>query len=144
MPKISFHSEQAFFKLKDKIKVRKWLETVVSAHSGTIDFVQYVFCDDQYLLALNQEHLDHDTMTDIITFRYQEHPNPIESDIYISVERVMENADNFGVAFENELYRVMVHGILHLLGFKDKTAAAAKEMREKENEALKLFSSVNT
>ncbi len=139
MPKISFHSELPSFNLKEKIKVRKWLESVVSSHSGEIEFVQYVFCDDEYLLTLNQEHLDHDTLTDIITFRYQEHPNPIESDIYISVERVRENALNFGVTFENELHRVMVHGILHLLGFKDKGEEAEKEMRSQEDLALSIF-----
>lgn len=111
----------------------------MSSHSGEIEFVQYVFCDDEYLLTLNQEHLDHDTLTDIITFRYQEHPNPIESDIYISVERVRENALNFGVTFENELHRVMVHGILHLLGFKDKGEEAEKEMRSQEDLALSIF-----
>jgi probable rRNA maturation factor len=142
LPKISFHSELSSFSLKEKIKVRKWLEYVVSSHKGKIEFVQYIFCDDEYLLALNQEHLDHDTLTDIITFRYQEHPNPIESDIYISVERVKENALGFGVSFEEELHRVMVHGILHLLGFKDKGELAEKEMRKHEDEALKIFASI--
>jgi len=139
LPDISFHSETASFKLKDNIKIRKWLNAVVESHGGKISFVNYIFCDDAYLLDLNQKHLNHDTLTDIITFRYQEHPQPIESDIYISVERVKENAEKYKAVFQIELCRVMAHGILHLLGFKDKTAIDTKKMREKEEEALQLW-----
>ena len=98
-----------------------------------------MFCDDAYLLTMNQEYLQHDTLTDIITFRYQEHPYPLESDIYISVERVSENASIFGVPIEHELHRVMVHGVLHLLGFKDKTKADQQKMRRAEEEAIALL-----
>ena len=142
MASIAFHSEVPSFNLKDKIKIKKWLKVLVDLHKGTIGFLQYVFCDDDYLLELNKEHLDHDTLTDIITFRYQEHPDPIDSDIYISIDRVKENAEAFGVEFENELHRVMAHGVLHLLGFKDKGDEAEKEMRQKENEALLLYNSI--
>jgi len=139
LPKVSFHSEVPSFKLKEKTKLKAWLETVVTHHSGKIGFLNYIFCDDAYLLNINQEYLQHDTLTDIITFRYQEQPNPLESDIYISVERVRENATAFGVTFEQELRRVMVHGVLHLLGFKDKTTQQEKAMREAENTCLTLY-----
>jgi probable rRNA maturation factor len=137
--KISFHSELPKFKLKDRTKVSSWLHTIVAFHLGKIERVQYIFCDDEYLLALNKEHLGHDTFTDIITFRYQEHPKPLESEIYISLERVRENAEKFGVSFENELHRVMAHGMLHLLGFKDKKKTEVAQMREKEEWALSIF-----
>lgn len=139
MPNIDFHSENVPFKLKQKAKVRLWLETVVKSHGGSIGFLQYIFCDDAHLLSVNQQYLQHDTLTDIITFRYQEHPEPIESDIYISTERVQENAEKYGVSFENELHRVMIHGVLHLLGLKDKTAEQKSKMREAEERSLSLF-----
>lgn len=139
MAKISFHSELSDFKLKDRTRVSSWLHTVVAFHLGTIQHVQYIFSDDKHLHELNVDHLGHDTLTDIITFRYQEHPKPIESDIYISIERVRENASKFGVTFESELHRVMVHGMLHLLGFKDKKRSEASQMREKEDWALSIY-----
>jgi rRNA maturation RNase YbeY len=139
LAKISFHSELPKFKLKDRAKVSSWLNTIVAFHLGKIEQVQYIFCGDEYLLALNKEHLGHDTFTDIITFRYQELPKPLESDIYISVDRVKENAEKFGVEFENELHRVMAHGMLHLLGFNDKKKSEAVLMREKEDWALGIF-----
>ena len=139
MPKISFHSEIPSFKLKEKTKLKAWLETVVVNYSGTVGFLNYIFCDDAYLLNINKEYLQHDTFTDIITFRYQEQPNPLESDIYISVERVKENAATFGVSFEHELRRVMVHGVLHLLGLKDKNPQQEKAMRVAENACLTLY-----
>jgi probable rRNA maturation factor len=111
----------------------------VANHQGSILSLHFIICDDDYLLSLNITHLQHDTLTDIITFRYQEYPLPLESDIYISIDRVKENASQYSVSFENELHRVMAHGVLHLLGFKDKTAADSKKMREKEEEALALW-----
>jgi probable rRNA maturation factor len=115
------------------------LSQIVAIHQGSILSINFIFCDDEYLLSLNKTHLQHDTLTDIITFRYQEHPLPLESDIYISVDRVKENACQYNVSFENELNRVMAHGLFHLLGYKDKTTAEAKIMREKEDEALALW-----
>lgn len=140
MPSVLFHSETSSFKLKGVNRIRLWLNEVAKHHNGRIKAIQFVFCDDAYLLTMNQEYLQHDTLTDIITFRYQEHPLPLESDIYISVERVQENANTFGVSMEHELYRVMVHGVLHLLGFKDKTQADKQIMRKAEEEAIALLS----
>lgn len=139
MPKIDFHSEEITFKLRNKAKLRVWLAQVVDNAGGSIAFIQYVFCNDAYLVTVNQEYLQHDTLTDIITFNYQEHPQPLESDIYISVERVRENALHFSVPFEQELYRVMIHGILHLLGMKDKSTAQKKQMRVAEDQSLALL-----
>jgi len=139
LPSVLFHSETPSFKLKGVNKIRLWLNEVVTCHNGKIKTIQFVFCDDAYLLTMNQEYLQHDTLTDIITFRYQEHPYPLESDIYISVERVSENASIFGVPIEHELHRVMVHGVLHLLGFKDKTKADQQKMRRAEEEAIALL-----
>ena len=139
MPSVSFHSELTSFKLKDKNKLKKWLHAVALRHGGKISAIQYIFCDDAFLLDINKQYLNHDTLTDIITFRYSEHPEPLESDIYISVERVKENALQLSVPFENELHRVMVHGVLHLLGFKDKTAKEKGLMRGEEDFCLGVF-----
>ncbi len=136
---IIFHSEQPSFKLKNKTRIRHWLQNVVAQHKGTIRCIQYIFCDDAYLLEINQQYLRHSTLTDIITFRYEEFPHPLHSDIYISIERVKENAVKFGVSFELELNRVLVHGVLHLLGYKDKSGEEKKKMRLAEDAALALW-----
>ena len=101
--------------------------------------INYIFCDDVYLHKINVEYLQHDTLTDIITFDYTEGIT-LNSDIYISIERVRENADIFGVTFEQELLRVLAHGVLHLCGYKDKTPTDSELMRTKEEEKMKLFS----
>ncbi len=101
--------------------------------------INIVFCSDSYLLDINQNYLDHDTFTDIVTFDNSETPGLLESDIFISVDRVRENAKKLGFAFHQELRRVMAHGLLHLLGFKDKTGTDQALMREKENECLAMF-----
>lgn len=111
----------------------------MAQHKGTIRCIQYIFCDDAYLLEINQQYLRHSTLTDIITFRYEEFPHPLHSDIYISIERVKENAVKFGVSFELELNRVLVHGVLHLLGYKDKSGEEKKKMRLAEDAALALW-----
>jgi len=104
--------------------------------------LQYIFCDDAYLLSINKEYLNHDTLTDIVTFRYSEFPHPLESDIYISVERVRDNAEAFQASFEEELRRVMIHGVLHLLGFKDKNKSDKEKMREEEDKSLLFFNAI--
>jgi len=136
---IAFHSEHPSFKLKDKTTIKQWLLAVIASYGGKPKAIQYIFCNDEYLLEVNQQYLQHDTLTDIITFRYQEHPQPLESDIYISTERVQENALKFAVPFETELRRVMVHGVLHLLGLKDKSPADKQKMREAEERALESY-----
>lgn len=104
-----------------------------------VEAIHYIFCTDEYLLNLNQEYLSHDTYTDIITFFYSENNQPVSSDIYISIERVKENAQKFKTSFKDELLRVIFHGALHLCGYKDKKPTEEKLMREKEDFYINLF-----
>ncbi len=129
---ISFFSEEIDFELSDQEKISNWLELAIGEHDKELVEISYVFCDDEYLHKINVEYLNHDTYTDIITFDNSESESEIESDIFVSVERVKENAKEFGVSFEQELHRVLIHGLLHLLGFKDKTEAESIEMRKQE------------
>ena len=101
--------------------------------------IEYVFCTDEYLLELNRRYLQHDTFTDILTFTLSLPEDPIISEIYISIDRVKENAEKLNVSFDEELHRVMIHGLLHLCGYEDHSAAEAKLMRQKENEYLQLM-----
>jgi len=116
----------------------EWLLNVVDSENKVLGDIAYVFCDDAYLLKINQEYLNHDTYTDIITFDYTD-GNVIAGDIFISEERVRENAMHFKVNFEEELRRVMAHGILHLSGYGDKSDEEVMLMRTKEDEKIKLF-----
>lgn len=134
---INFYSETSF-DLPGEEKHREWLKDVVRSEGKNLDEVSFIFCDDQYLLKLNQEYLDHDTYTDIISFD-NSLGNTLAGDIFISVDRVKENAIDFGVEFEEELRRVLVHGILHLSGYKDKTEEESSLMRQKEEEKMKMF-----
>lgn len=134
---IFFHSEEIDFKLKKKKKVRNWLQELTKTEDKSIEDLNYIFCSDDYLLEVNKEHLDHDYFTDVITFDYCEN-NVISGDIFISIDRVKENANSFGKSFKNELRRVMAHGLLHLMGYKDKTEDEEEEMRKMEDFALKL------
>lgn len=136
---ISFHNQSISFKLKEKTKLKQWIKTVTEKEKHKLGNINYIFCTDDELLEINIKHLNHKTLTDIITFDYTE-GKTINSDIFISVERVAENATKFQVTFEEELHRVMIHGILHLCGYKDKTQADADLMRKKENASLKLLS----
>lgn len=135
---ILFYSETNF-QLKQKRVYKKWLSAVAEAEGFRVGDLNYIFCDDAYLLELNQKYLNHDTLTDIITFDYVE-GLLLSGDIFISVERVRENASIFCVPFENELLRVLSHGVLHLCGYKDKTDKEAALMRQKEASAIRLFS----
>lgn len=134
---ILFHSETTF-QLKEKMKYKSWLNAIAEAEGFRVGELNYIFCDDAYLLELNLKYLSHDTLTDIITFDYVE-GRVLRGDIYISVERVRENAEIFGVDFPQELLRVLAHGVLHLCGYKDKSDEEAKVMREKEGWAMTLF-----
>lgn len=139
MKKILFYTQEDFvFRLRDKNKIRNWLEECATQEDKSIEQIIYIFCDDEYLLQINQKYLSHNTYTDIITFDYTIGDN-LNGEIYISVERVRENAKTFKVSFREELLRVMVHGLLHLSGYKDKTEQEKKQMREKEKEKLNLF-----
>ncbi|WBU90664.1 rRNA maturation RNase YbeY [Cellulophaga omnivescoria] len=134
---IDFHYETDF-NLKGNTKYIDWINRIIASEDHLVGDINYIFCDDAYLLNINQQYLDHDTYTDIITFDYTD-GTVISSDIYISIERVKENAADFKVNFNEELLRVMAHGILHLCGYKDKTNEEAAVMRSKEEEKIKLF-----
>ena len=134
---ILFHSETDF-SLTQKLLHKRWL-SAVAAHEGyRVGNINYIFCDDEYLLKLNLEYLHHDTLTDIITFDYVD-GTTLHGDIYISIERVKENSVIFSVPFEQELHRVLSHGLFHLGGYKDKTDEEAAVMRQKEDFAIQLF-----
>lgn len=137
---ILFHSETDF-QISNKLLHKRWL-AAVAAHEGfKIGDVNYIFCDDDYLLKINLEYLNHDTLTDIITFDYVEN-KVLNGDIFISIERVTENSKLFSVPFDQELLRVLSHGLLHLCGYKDKSDEDAAIMRSKEDSSIQLFSTV--
>ena len=115
-----------------------WLLRVAESEGYSLSALTYIFCNDQYLLGLNQTYLSHDTLTDIITFDYVEGTS-VSGDIFISVDRLKENAAIFKVSFEEERLRVMAHGLLHLMGYKDKTTEDQLVMSNKENEKIKMF-----
>lgn len=136
-----FYEQEVAAKLKDKRKLSAFLDKLIAKHLKKIKGIQlqYVFCNDTYLLAMNQQFLSHDTLTDIITFDMSEQPDELLGEIYISVDRIKENAIKFGVPYVNELHRVIFHGALHLCGFKDKKAADKEEMRKQEDNCLKEY-----
>lgn len=123
------------FELPNEIQTQEWIQKVVADNGFEIGEINYVFCDDNYLHKLNVEFLNHDTLTDIISFD-NTLGKLISGDIFISIERVEENAKDFKVSFENELHRVMIHGVLHYMGFKDKSDDDKIKMRNAENQAL--------
>jgi rRNA maturation RNase YbeY len=135
---IQFCTEDITFSLKKKLKHKAWLNEVAKQEGKKILELSYVFCSDEYLLQINQEYLNHDTLTDIVTFDNSEDPKKIEGDIFISIERVKENGDKLGTS-ETELERVMVHGLLHLLGYKDKKKEDKALMTEKEDFYIKQY-----
>ncbi len=126
------------FQLDNEQKYQNWLTEVIESEDKEEGEINYIFCDDDYLYEINVQYLEHETLTDIISFDYTL-GNLISGDIFISIERVKDNAQDFGVSFEEELKRVMVHGILHYCGYKDKTEADEKLMRAKEEEKMKMF-----
>ncbi len=139
---IHFHTEDIKFVFKNKTEIKQWITSVAKGKKRKVGDLGFVFCSDDFLLRLNKEYLNHDTLTDIITFDYSKDDNqlPISGDIYISIDRIRENAVKFNKSFENELHRVIIHGTLHLLGYADKTKAAKLEMTKQEDMALNLLS----
>ncbi|MBI3501459.1 MAG: rRNA maturation RNase YbeY [Bacteroidetes bacterium] len=132
---VHFFSQNISFSLKKENAVKKFLISVIGKEKRKAGEINFIFCDDKFLLSLNKKFLKHNTLTDIITFQY---PSPkLTAEIFISIPRVQENAKKFGASFQNELNRVMIHGILHLCGYKDKKAKEKKEMRTQENFYLK-------
>lgn len=134
---ISFNYETTFL-LAAEVQYEVWVKAICMSEGYALGSINYIFCDDTYLLHINQTYLQHDTYTDIITFDNTE-GTKVSGDIYISIERVQENSSTYEVSFDNELQRVMSHGLLHMMGFKDKGATERTEMREKEEEKIKLF-----
>ncbi|MEQ9424128.1 MAG: rRNA maturation RNase YbeY [Cyclobacteriaceae bacterium] len=139
MPEINFFNEGIDFEVPSKRDVQKWIKIVVQQERKSLNELNYIFCTDDYLLKMNQQYLNHNTYTDIITFDNSENDLNLSGDIYISVDRVKENASSFSVPFNTELNRVMIHGVLHLLGYADKTDLDKKVMREKEDACLSLL-----
>lgn len=138
---IRFASQNINFELPQAENVKKWISQVVLLRGKRVGNISYLFCDDDHLLEVNQQFLNHDTYTDIITFDYVV-ADLISGDIMISVDRVRENAEKFDVPFEQELHRVVIHGVLHLLGQGDKSDTEAAEMRRQEEDALALWNTM--
>ena len=134
---ISFNYESDFT-LENEDAYASWIETIVESENKNLGEISYIFCDDDYLHNINVQYLNHDTLTDIISFDYTE-GNIISGDIFVSIERVRDNANDFKVTFVEELKRVLAHGVLHYCGYKDKSESEAELMRSKEDEKIKLF-----
>ena len=126
------------FELNNESNLQKWISGIIISEGFELGEIVYIFCNDEYLHKLNVEFLDHDTLTDVISFDYSL-GKQINGEIYISVERVADNAKDFKTNFENELHRVMIHGILHFCGYKDKSELHEQTMRDKEDESLETL-----
>ncbi len=138
---INFFSEEIDFQLENEEKTSNWLQKIANKEGFIVAAINYIFCDDEYLHKINMEYLNHDTYTDIITFDNSEDEDEqvLEGDIFISVDRVKENSKELKTTFEQEIHRVMVHGILHLIGYDDHSVEDKQAMRNKEDEALELI-----
>jgi rRNA maturation RNase YbeY len=139
MAAINFFSEKIRFKLANSKKTTSWVKSVIKKEGAKLNSLNYIFCSDEYLRDVNIQYLKHKTYTDIITFNYNSSAKEIEGEIYISVDRIRENAEKFKVDFKTELHRVIIHGVLHLIGFNDKTKTEKSLMREKEDTYLSLL-----
>ena len=135
---ISFHNEGIAFKLKEKNRLKKWIRECIESHQKIPGEISYIFTSNEQLRLMNREYLNHNYFTDVITFDYTEE-KCVSGDIFISVEQVVLNAETFGTDAEDELRRVMIHGVLHLMGHTDSTKSEKEEMRNLENEALLLW-----
>lgn len=142
MQKIHFFSEDISFNLQKKTIIRKWIKEVIQQKGAYLQEINYIFCSDSYLKQVNIDYLDHHYFTDIITFDNAEEEGKIEADIFISIDRVKENSAEYSKSFKDELHRVMIHGVLHLLGFPDKTEEEQKVMRQEEDQSLSLLLSL--
>jgi len=138
MGSIRFFNEGVVFSLPHPRKTTVWIKGVITREKKSLTEINYIFCSDKFLLSLNKGYLNHNTLTDIITFDNSATKGALEADIYISVERVADNASKFQANFDEELHRVMIHGVLHLLGYKDKKGTEKALMRKKEEACLSL------
>ena len=139
MSKINFFNEDIDFILENPEEINKWITQVIEDNSFTINQLNYIICSDNYLLEINRSYLSHDTLTDIITFDNSDEDNTVEADIFISLERVKENSEQLKTDITTEFNRVLIHGVLHLIGWNDKTQEDKAEMREKEEACLSLL-----
>lgn len=141
MSGIFFHLEgNISHPLKGKVKVYKnWLTHIATLENCIIKDIHYIFCDDEKILEINRQFLNHDYYTDIITFPYSDKKDSLKAEIYISIDTVSSNAETYNESFDTELKRVIVHGLLHMIGYNDKTPEDEKKMREKEDECLRIF-----
>ncbi|QRR02844.1 rRNA maturation RNase YbeY [Dyadobacter sandarakinus] len=136
---VNFFTEDVDFDLVKPLKTKKWLKSISESEGYAVGELNYVFCSDEYLLEINKQYLDHDYFTDIITFDNSEEEHVLEGDIYISIDRVRENAATFKADFDLEMRRVLAHGLLHLMGWEDADDDLKKQMRAKEDEVLSRF-----
>ena len=136
---IRFFDEDISSNIKHKNNHKLWLRSCIEKEGAEVGNINYIFCSDEFLYSMNKQYLNHSTLTDIITFDLSEYENVLSADIFISIERVRDNALKFEADFNEELRRVLIHGALHLLGYKDKTKADALIMREKENTYIKKY-----
>ena len=134
---VTFNYENDFV-IENEVSYQEWISRIIESEEFEEGEINYIFCDDEYLININNQYLKHDTYTDIISFDYCV-GNLLQGDIFVSTQRVTENAVNFKVSFENELKRVLSHGILHYCGYKDKSKEEADVMRQKEDEKIALF-----
>jgi rRNA maturation RNase YbeY len=138
---IAFYSEDVKYSLRNKTRLKEWITKTIAKRKRSVGDLNFIFCSDNYLLNINQQYLDHNTFTDIITFDNSEKGSEtVSGDIFISVDRVKENAVKFSKTTDDEMHRVMIHGVLHLLGFKDKTRSAKEEMTKEEDRSLRVLS----
>ena len=135
---IYFHNDDINYTLKHKLAIKRWIKAVVENEKKELGEINFIYCSDERLLDINKQYLEHDYYTDIITFDNSAWPI-VAGDLYISIDRVVDNAGKFKVAAATELHRVMVHGVLHLLGYKDKTKKDTETMRTKEDFYLKML-----
>lgn len=136
---INFFEEEIKSSLAKKRITKQWLKLIAEKKGYKVKDLNYIFCSDEYLLDINIQYLNHDTYTDIVTFDQSEYEKEIEGDIYISIDRIKENSKTLLTTYNEELLRVLAHGLLHLCGLKDKTEEEKKEMRQEEDTALSLF-----
>lgn len=135
---INFYTEHVLLPDINKCRISTWIENVAFKEGKTCGEINYIFCNDQKILEVNKDYLNHDYFTDIITFDYSENPI-LSGDLYISLDTVFSNSKQFNTSYEEELARVIIHGILHLCGYKDKTETESHKMRKLENESLEIL-----
>ena len=139
---INFNYEEVSEDQIDEDIIKSWISKVITSYNSFLGSITYIFCNDDYILDINKQYLNHNYYTDIITFDYCEN-NTVAGDLFISIDTVLSNSHKFKTPFKEELHRVVIHGILHLLGFKDKTEEEAQIMRDKENLALTLLETIS-